>query len=114
VSIHNATEAENAMSNRFAQLSALAAAITVLPAFAPSAEHIGPIAAQEHHERLVQQRRSDDPRGELAIPGGLPGNSDRTEDGGQMRERGIAPRGKPAKVDKSKAKPEEGAKKDQR
>ena len=109
----NATEAENAMSKRFAQLSALAA-ITVMPAFAPSTEHIGPIAAQERHERLAQQRRSDDPRGELVIPGGLPGNSDRTEDGGQMRERGIVPRGKPAKVDKSKAKSEEGAQKDQR
>jgi hypothetical protein len=113
VSIRNATEAENAMSKRFAQLSALAA-IMILPAFAPHAEHFGPVAAQECHERLAQLRRPDDARGDASIPGGLPGNSDRTEDSGHMRERGIVPRGKPAKTDKSKAKSEEGAKKDQR
>ena len=101
------------MSKRFAQLSALAA-IMVLPAFAPPAEHIGPVAAQECHERLAQLRRSDDARGDPSIPGGLPGNSDRTEDSGHMRERGLVRRGKPAKADKSKAKSEEGAKKDQR
>ena len=100
------------MTKRFAQLSALAA-ITALPAFALHAEHIGQVAAQ-CHERLAQVRRSDDPRGDPSVPGGLPGSSDRTEDGGRMRERGIAPRGKPSKSDKGKAKSEEGAKKDQR
>ena len=101
------------MTKRFAQLSALAA-ITVLPGFAPPTAHLGPVAAQECHERLAQVRRSDDPRGDPSVPGGLPGSSDRTEDGGRMRERGIAPRGKPSKSDKGKAKSEEGAKKDQR
>ena len=100
------------MTKRFAQLSALAA-ITVLPAFALHAEHIGQLAAQ-CHERLAQLRRPDDARGDASIPGGLPGNTDRTEDSGHMRERGLVPRGKPAKADKSKAKSEEGAKKDQR
>jgi len=101
------------MSKRFAQLSALVA-ITVLPAFAPPAEHVGTVAAQECHERLAQLRRSEDSRGDSSIPGGLPGNSDRTEDSGHVRERGIVPRGKPAKADKGKAKSEEGAKKEQR
>ena len=101
------------MRKWFAQMSALAA-ITVLPAFAPPAEQLGPGAAQERHERLAQQRRSDDPRGELATPGGLPGAKPSVEETGRMRERGIMTRGKPAKSDKSKAKSEEGAKKDQR
>jgi hypothetical protein len=101
------------MRKRFAQMSALAA-IMVLPAFAAPTEHIGPVTAQERHERLAQQRRSDDPRGELAIPGGLPGAKPNVEESGHLRERGIVPRGKPAKVDKSKAKSEEGAQKDQR
>jgi hypothetical protein len=100
------------MSRRFAQLSALAA-ITVLPAFAPPAEHSGPVTAQERHERLAQQRRSDDSRGDLAIPGGLPGAKPNVEDSGHLRERGIVPRGKPAKTEKGKAKTEEGTKKDQ-
>jgi len=100
------------MRKGFAQMSALAA-IMVLPAFAPPTEHIGPVTAQERHERLAQQRRSDDPRGELAIPGGLPGAKPSTEESGHLRERGIVPR-KPAKADKSKAKSEEGPQKDQR
>jgi hypothetical protein len=99
------------MRKWFAQMSALAA-ITVLPAFAPPAEQLGPGAAQERHERLAQQRRSDDPRGELATPGGLPGAKPSVEETGHMRERGIVR--KPAKADKGKAKSEEDTKKDQR
>jgi hypothetical protein len=101
------------MRKWFAQVSALAA-ITVLPAFAPPTEQLGPGAAQEAHGRLAQVRRSDDARGDSSVPGGLPGATDRTEDSGHMRERGIVPRGKRSKSEKSKAKSEEGAKKDQR
>jgi hypothetical protein len=103
------------MRKWFAQVSALAV-ITVLPALAPPTAHLGPVAAQEAHERFAQLRRSDDLRGDPSLPGGLPGSSDRTEESGHARERGLVPRGKPPKSeDKGKAKSEEGAaKKDQR